>query len=352
MITGETPNAERARIIADFKAYRVRALVNCGVLTTGFNHPGVDLIFAARPTESTGLYVQIAGRGTRPVYAPGMPLGTRAERIAAILAGPCPNCLFLDFGGLVRRHGPIDMVEPKKPGKGGGDAPVKSCPECSSIVHASVMQCPDCGHIWERELSDKITKTAANTPILSTGSAIWKRIEQRRFHRHEKFGSPPSVRVEYLEAAGGVANAFKEWVSFENPRAAGLAAKWWRQHGGQEPTPATVSDALGRVGELKPIDEIRIEPSGKYWKVTGRRFAAGEADPSEAVEAKRFAAAGPAPIQPFEAKQIRSWHRPQGGAVAPLGAAPKPDDGSFSGPIEKPFDRYAFAHDLDDDVPF
>jgi hypothetical protein len=25
------------------------------------------------------------------------------------------------------------------------------------------------------------------------------------------------------------------------------------------------------VGELRPIDEIRIEADGKYWRVTGRR---------------------------------------------------------------------------------
>jgi DNA repair protein RadD len=80
VVDGNTPPGERARILADFKGYRLRAVVNCGVLTTGFNHPGVDLIAAARPTESTGLYVQIAGRGTRPVYAPGMPLDTREER--------------------------------------------------------------------------------------------------------------------------------------------------------------------------------------------------------------------------------------------------------------------------------
>ena len=64
-VFGETPVAERDQIIGDFKCGRLRALVNVGVLTTGFDAPGVDLIAMCRPTKSTGLYVQQLGRGTR-----------------------------------------------------------------------------------------------------------------------------------------------------------------------------------------------------------------------------------------------------------------------------------------------
>lgn len=279
VLTGDTPDGERRRMIEDFKAYRLRALVNMGVLTTGFNHPGVDLIAAARPTESAGLYVQIAGRGTRNVYAPGMPLDTKEQRLAAIAAGPKPNCLFLDFGGLVRRHGPIDLVQPKKPGKGGGDAPVKECPECHSLVHASVMQCPDCGHEWERQLSQKITRQAAAGPIISKAEPVWSAVTRRSFARHEKFGSPPSVRVEYM--CGFVSH--REWVAVENERASGLVARWWKQHGGQEPTPKTVSEFLKRAEELKPVAEIRIEPKGKYFEITGRRMGGDAPNEVEAV---------------------------------------------------------------------
>jgi DNA repair protein RadD len=274
VLDGSTPDGERRQMIRAFKNYDLRALWNCGVLTTGFNHPGVDLIIAARPTESAGLYAQIAGRGTRNIYAPGMPLDTKEQRLAAIAAGPKPNCLFLDFGGLVRRHGPIDTIQPRKPGKGGGDAPVKTCPECFSLVHASVMECPDCGHAWERLLSTKITKTAANTPILSQSDAIWRTVNKRHFSRHEKFGGSPSVKIQYQCGS----EWFSEWVPFENEKGRGIAAAWWKANGGQDPAPTTVSEALKRAEakELKAIGEIRVEASGRYWKVTGRR-AGGEA---------------------------------------------------------------------------
>ena len=128
-IFGDTPKPERDRIIAAFKRGEIRALASMGVLTTGFNAPGVDLIAMLRPTKSTGLYVQMAGRGTR--LAPGK-----------------ADCLVLDFAGNVARHGPIDAVKPKKPGAGEGDAPVKVCPDCQSILATAVRVCPDCGHAF------------------------------------------------------------------------------------------------------------------------------------------------------------------------------------------------------------
>ena len=68
-VTGETNKLERDYILEEFKAGRLRAVTNCDLLTTGFNHPGIDMLAILRPTQSTGLYVQIAGRGMR--NAPG-----------------------------------------------------------------------------------------------------------------------------------------------------------------------------------------------------------------------------------------------------------------------------------------
>jgi DNA repair protein RadD len=69
MLLGETPQEERERIIRELKTGTVRCVVNVMVLTTGFNVLQVDLIAMLRPTLSTGLYVQMLGRGSRK--APG-----------------------------------------------------------------------------------------------------------------------------------------------------------------------------------------------------------------------------------------------------------------------------------------
>ena len=69
VVSGDMPMAERDGVIGAFKAGRLRALVNCQVLTTGFDYPAIDAVVMLRPTLSPGLYVQMAGRGLR--VAPG-----------------------------------------------------------------------------------------------------------------------------------------------------------------------------------------------------------------------------------------------------------------------------------------
>jgi len=291
VITGETPTGERKRLIEDFKNYRIRYLVNCGVLTTGFDHKGVDLLAMVRPTKSTALYVQICGRGTRPLYEPGFNpnTATAEERKASIARGPKPNCLVLDYAKNINYHGPVDMVQPRKPGSGKGEAPVKTCPPhlggCSSVVHASVMECPDCGFLWERQVSEKITRRAAEVPILSKSEPLWIKVQQRTFRRHEKLGKPPSVKVEYRSGI----TIYPEWIAVENERARGLVSAWWKRAGGAEPAPTSVTEMLDRVGELRPIDEIRVEAEGKYWRVTGWRHAQGQAPEGEADKSASWA---------------------------------------------------------------
>ncbi len=81
IVHGELPGDRRAQALADFRAGRTRALTNVGVLTEGFDDPGVSCIAMARPTRSGGLYAQCVGRGTR-------------------LAEGKRDCLVLDFVDL------------------------------------------------------------------------------------------------------------------------------------------------------------------------------------------------------------------------------------------------------------
>lgn len=121
----------RKQAIDDFKSGKLRAITNVNALSTGFDHPAIDLLVMARPTMSAGLYLQQAGRGLR-------------------ICENKADCLVLDFAGNVATHGPITAVEPPMRSKGEGTAPVKTCPDCGEIVHASFMICPACGHKWER----------------------------------------------------------------------------------------------------------------------------------------------------------------------------------------------------------
>jgi superfamily II DNA or RNA helicase len=65
IVYGAMPAEARAKALADFREGRTQALTNVGVLTEGFDDPGVSCIAMARPTRSEGLYAQCVGRGTR-----------------------------------------------------------------------------------------------------------------------------------------------------------------------------------------------------------------------------------------------------------------------------------------------
>ena len=63
----------RMRAIAGFRDGDTGVLCNYGVLTTGFDAPGVDCVFVGRPVRSTLLYTQMIGRGMRGVKSGGTP---------------------------------------------------------------------------------------------------------------------------------------------------------------------------------------------------------------------------------------------------------------------------------------
>jgi len=65
IVHGAMPGEARAAALADFRAGRIQVLTNVGVLTEGFDDPGVSCVAMARPTRSEGLYAQCVGRGTR-----------------------------------------------------------------------------------------------------------------------------------------------------------------------------------------------------------------------------------------------------------------------------------------------
>jgi ATP-dependent helicase IRC3 len=65
IVHGAMGRDDRAQALRDFREARVQVLTNVGVLTEGFDDPGVSCIAMARPTRSEGLYAQCVGRGTR-----------------------------------------------------------------------------------------------------------------------------------------------------------------------------------------------------------------------------------------------------------------------------------------------
>jgi DNA repair protein RadD len=291
-IFGDTPKPERDRTIAAFKRGEIRALASMGVLTTGFNAPGVDLIAMLRPTKSTGLYVQMAGRGTR--LAPGK-----------------ADCLVLDFAGNVARHGPIDAVKPKRPGAGEGDAPVKVCPDCQSILATAVRVCPDCGHAFPPP-KVQVEREASTLAILTAGKPQWLHVDGVSYRAHEKPGGRTTLQVDYQCGF----TRHREWVCFEHTGyARQKAVAWWRQRASGMPVPTTVTEALAWSREIVAPSEIAVRPSGRFTEIVSVRFSPCLQASAPSAAASPGASAGS--TQPTESRITAATPPGAGSAAAP-----------------------------------
>lgn len=260
---------ERKERITSFKNGTLRCIVNNNVLTTGFNYPGLDFIGMLRPTTSTGLWVQMLGRGTRPEFTPGFDLSTKEGRLASIAHSRKHNCLVLDFAGNTRRLGPInDPVRPKKRVKGStpGVAPIKICPACGVYNHASATHCsnPACGQIFERQ--SKLTNEASQAELIRSDAPVYHELPIQRilYTKIQLKGKPPMMKVSYFCGLDHV----KEVICFEHTGsfARTQARRWWRARNSSEP-PETVDMALKMQEYLREPKAIKVQYNMKNPKI-------------------------------------------------------------------------------------
>jgi DNA repair protein RadD len=266
VVTGETPSAERKRIIDAYKARELRCLVNVSVLTTGFDAPHVDMVVMLRPTCSPGLYAQIVGRGLRK-------------------ADGKTDCLILDLAGNIEAHGPVDRIRPPKDksSDGGGTAPQKTCPQCEEIHHAAMQSCPACGYAYPPpEMAKHGTEASDASPLSAPIKRFSAPIVRTEVAVHIKKGSTPgdgtprTVRVTYW---ADMRTRFNEWICVEHKGYARTKAeKWFSQIGGDPrllPRDAEEAcEVLAEHFQYCPVSSIDLAQDGEEWPEIVKREVA------------------------------------------------------------------------------
>jgi DNA repair protein RadD len=203
------------------------------------------MIALLRATKSVALYVQICGRGMR----------TAQEK---------QNCLVLDFGGNILRHGPIDCIHVKAKGKKGKKAeikkmPVKECPACGSVQSIRVFEC-SCGYQFPLNTT-KLSAVPDTAAILSEPEIL--DVTWHAYKVHNKPGKPPSFKIEY----GSGSRVFYDFLCFEHGGfASDMARKKWMRLCGTTP-PVTTIDAVRKSSELPKPGQIKVKKEGEYWRV-------------------------------------------------------------------------------------
>ncbi|NLX57713.1 MAG: DEAD/DEAH box helicase family protein [Phycisphaerae bacterium] len=258
-VCGDTLPFERAETLQRFRDGALKYLVNVNVLTTGFDAPNIDCVALLRPTNSPGLYYQMVGRGFR--LHPGK-----------------TDCLVLDFGGNILRHGPVDALKFKEHDGGPGEAPAKECPDCHAVIHAAYSVCPECGHEFPPPEREKHDYQASTEGVLSGQVTTTEHeVIDTVFRVHQKRGTdenhPRTMRVDYYHSLNGFVS---EWVCFEHTGfARDKAEGWWRQRS-DEPVPESAEDAvaIANAGGLTPTVAVTVRhvAGEKYDRVISYRL--------------------------------------------------------------------------------
>jgi superfamily II DNA or RNA helicase len=129
-VDGETETGLRTAIKLRLKTGETQCVVNCGVFTEGFDEPSIDCVAVCRSTVFHGLYLQMAGRGTRK--SPGK-----------------TDLLIIDFVGAAQRHDLVTRVDigdeldekrkkPTEPGE------AQACPTCEMPCDVAWHRCTLC----------------------------------------------------------------------------------------------------------------------------------------------------------------------------------------------------------------
>ena len=265
VVTGNTPPLERQAALSAFQRGECRFLCNCDVLTTGFDSPRIDCVAVLRATQSPGLFAQIVGRGLRIHDAKS-------------------DCLILDFGGNLKRHGSLDDPNYGRAAYGSsGQSSVeqngrgKECLNCGIDVPVQSPECDECGFTFpviprHESTADDESDVLGGEPEPVTWQVEY--VDAIKHHKRNNPDAPPSLRVMYtvtpVDGVGGdlEREQISEWVCFEHEGFARQKAEsWWRERSETE-VPDTVDEALMVWLSCRQPERITTLQDGRWNRIT------------------------------------------------------------------------------------
>jgi DNA repair protein RadD len=259
-VFGNTSPLERASTIAAFVDRRIKFLVNVDVLTTGFDAPCIDAIAILRATASPGLYAQIVGRGLRVHESKS-------------------DCIVLDFGENIKRHGSIDRIRAKRIAQAAREkleaeakekqVDVKECPKCEVLNLETVLEC-ECGYVFPVEGRHNSQSESTLAIVGKTPPQVFDVIEVQ-YSKWSKPDKPDTMRVDYRVSQNGKEAMFglSEWVCFDHTGYARTKAESWWKYRSNVRLPETTADAItmATLGAVAEPWKVVAEFDGKYWSV-------------------------------------------------------------------------------------
>lgn len=151
LITSNTPDDVRVRIMDDFRCELVKQICNVDIMGEGVDVPGITVVSMGRPTESLGLYRQQAGRALRP--KDGKPYGVIIDHVGNALRHGLPD-KHIDWTLDVmprprrRKEGEDDLLVDENQLTTCRNKDVAGTGKpCLQYYKRVLAKCPHCGHV-------------------------------------------------------------------------------------------------------------------------------------------------------------------------------------------------------------
>jgi len=164
MVHSKMGSKEREEVVAAYKETPDSTMVNCGILTAGFDDPPIQTIIVYRATTSVALWLQMVGRGSRIIKGIKSKffiydLGGNRERLLAWEADRDWPAIFDLQGRKLKEK----------------EAPMKKCVECEGIIYASAKFCPLCNA--EQPFKDNMPIIAGKITVIEHFSQLPDRLQ-------------------------------------------------------------------------------------------------------------------------------------------------------------------------------
>lgn len=186
LIHGELSDGERKERLAAYENGSTQVVVNVAVLTEGYDYTPTSCVVLLRPSSYKSTFIQMVGRGLRTVDPQEFPGVVKTD------------CIVLDFGTASLMHGALEQEVNLDGHDNLGDAPTKECPECGATVPMAVMECPLCGHVWEKQ--DNPPRGVLDHFVMSEIDLL----SRSNFRWCDLFGSDDALMATGFNAWGGI----------------------------------------------------------------------------------------------------------------------------------------------------
>ncbi|MCL1078332.1 DEAD/DEAH box helicase [Parashewanella spongiae] len=290
LITADTPQDERDRLIKSFKNEQFKFLVNVAVLTTGFDAPHVDFIAILRPTASVSLFQQMVGRGLRlsegkqdclvidyaangyDLYFPEVGQVKPSSRSVPVQVY-CPVCNFANtFWGLTDNDG--DLIEHfGRRCQGLIDEPNYKG-QCEYRFRSK--SCPDCGA--ENDIAARICQTCQST-LIDPDKRLKQVLSQQHHHLFKcqdmiLHAEDETLKVQYIDVDGN--DFIRKFKMETKAQIRAMFALFIHPHtkvpGILRPKYTTPQQVVDDSDTFRKPDLLLLKKEKKYWKLMESYF--------------------------------------------------------------------------------